>query len=141
MMNAPELAFWLKLAAVIQLSIAILNVFLVRLLRWQEPVAGMPLLMREVFHVHCWFISITLALFAILTWQFAGEMVGAGNPVAQWLALGIGVFWAIRTVLQITYYSSSHWRGQKGRTLVHVMLLIVYGGLAGGYLTAGLAAR
>jgi len=139
-MNAPELATWLKLAAAIQLGIAIMNVFLVRLLRWQEPVAGMPLLMREVFLVHCWFISITLALFAILTWRFASEMVGSGNALAQWLAIGIGVFWLIRTVLQITYYSSSHWRGQKGRTLVHVTLLIVYGALAGGYLTAGLAA-
>lgn len=136
-MSAHQLVLWLKLAATIQLAVAILNLFLVRLLHWQEPVAGMPLLMREVFHVHCWFISITLCIFGILTWRFASDMAGARNELGHWLAIGIGVFWAIRAVLQITYYSSSHWRGQKGRTVAHVLLLIIYGGLAGSYLAAG----
>ena len=140
-MSAPELVTWLKLAAVLQLAIATLNLFLVQLLRWQQPVAAMPLLMREVFHVHAWFISLTLALFATLTWRFAAEMAGAGNPLAKWLAMGIGVFWATRTVLQITYYSSSHWRGHAGRTLVHVLLLVVYGGFAAAYFAAGFVAR
>jgi len=139
--SAAELATWLRLAAVFQLAIATLNLFLVPLLRWEQPVAAMPLLMREVFHVHAWFISITLAIFAILTWRFAGEMAGAGNPLAKWLAMGIGVFWATRTVLQTTYYSSSHWRGHAGRTVVHVLLLVVYGGFSAGYLAAGLATR
>ena len=140
-MSAPELAIWLKLAAAAQLGIALLNLFLVPLLRWQEPVARMPLLLREVFYVHAWFISLTLALFGILTWRFAGEMAAPTNPLAQWLASGVGVFWATRTVMQITYYSSSHWRRHTGRTVVHVLLLFLYGGLAGGYLTAALAAR
>ena len=56
-----------------------------------------------------------------------------------WLGACIGVFWGVRTVLQMTYYSSSHWRGKPGLTLVHVMLLVLYGGLSMVYLwtTAG----
>jgi hypothetical protein len=128
----------LQCAAVIQAAIALLNLFLVPLLKWRNDLARMPLLLREVFQVHAWFISITLTIFASMTWRFAAEMAGGANPVCQWLATGIGLFWAIRTVLQVTYYSSSHWRGQPGRTLVHLTLLILYGAFASIYLWSAL---
>ena len=128
------LSVLLQLAAALQFAIAVLNLFLVPLLKWRDDLARMPLLLREVFQVHAWFISITLLIFAALTWRFASEMAGGTSPVCQWLAAGIGLFWAIRTVLQITYYSSSHWRGQPGRLLAHVALLMVYGGFAAVYL-------
>jgi hypothetical protein len=37
-------------------------------------------------------------------------------------------------VLQLTYYGSGHWRGQPGRTLAHVLLLVIYGSFAALYL-------
>jgi len=129
-----QLPVLLQLAAIMQLGIAALNLFLVRLLNWEEEVARMPLLLREVFRVHAWFISITLTIFGVMTWRFASEMAGGANPVCQWLAAGIGMFWAVRTVLQVAYYSSSHWRGQAGRTLAHVLLLVMYGSFAAVYL-------
>jgi len=137
-MNNPNslLAELLELAATLQLGVAVLNLFLVRLLHWREDIARMPLLVREVFQVHIWFISITLAIFGMLTWRFAGEMAGRANPVCQWLAGGIGLFWAIRTCLQVGFYSSSHWHGQPLRTLAHVALLLGYGGFAALYLRA-----
>jgi hypothetical protein len=137
-MNGPTLATWLRAAAALQIGIAILNLFLVPLLRWQDEVARMPLLLREVFHVHAWFISVTLTLFAVVTWRFAKELAGPANPLGHWLSAGIGCFWALRTILQVTYYSSSHWRGQAGRTVVHVSLLLIYGGFAAAYFLAAL---
>jgi len=127
---------FLLLAASLQIGIAILNLFLVPLLKWQTEIARMPLLLREVFHVHAWFISLTLAIFATLTFRFCGEMGIGTNPVAAWLAGGIGIFWAVRTVLQVVWYSSSHWRGRLDRTLIHIALLIIYGGFAVVYLAA-----
>ena len=124
------------MTAAMQLAIAALNLFLIRLLKWQGELARMQLLVREVFRVHAWFISITLAIFGIITWRFVDEMAGGTNPVCQWFAAGIGSFWAVRTVLQVFYYSSSHWRGQLGRTLVHIALLFLYGGFAAAYLWA-----
>ena len=124
-------------AAAVQLGIAVLNLFLIRLLGWKKDLESMPLLLREVFRVHAWFISITLALFGIWTWRFVEVMAYGGDPVASWIAGGIGIFWAIRTVLQVTYYSRSHWRGRTGRTIVHFALLMIYGALA---LVYGMAA-
>lgn len=132
-MTLRELLF---LAASLQAGIAMLNLFLVPLLKWQPEIARMPLLLREVFHVHAWFISITLAIFATLTFRFSGEMALGNNPVAGWLAGAIAVFWGARTVLQVAWYSSSHWRGRLDRTLIHIALLIIYGGFSVVYLAA-----
>ena len=124
--------------AVMQLAIAMLNLFLVPLLNWKEELARMPLLLREVFQVHAWFISITLTIFGVMTCHFAESFVGCNNPLARWLAAAIGLFWLIRTVLQVTYYSGSHWRGQFGRTVLHAICLLLYGGFASVYLCSAL---
>src|SRR5262245_8061995 len=129
----PPLIIVLQSAAALQLCIAALNLFLVPLLKWREELARMPLLLREVFHVHAWFISITLGIFAALTWRFASELVAGGNPVCCWLAGGKGIFWGIPTVLHAHYYSIIRWRRQTGRTFVHAGLLVLYGGFAAAY--------
>jgi len=131
-----HLPLLLQTAATLQLGVAVLNLFLIRLLKWRDELDRTPLLLREVFQIHVWFISITLAIFGVMTWRFAVEIASGQNEVAQWLAAGIGLFWGIRTVLQVTYYSSSHWRGLPGRTMAHFALLIVYGGFTGLYLWA-----
>ena len=116
----------IKAAAVVQMSVAILNLNLVGFLHWSDALSRMPLLLRQVFQVHLWFISITLAIFALVSWRFANGMAGAEDGAARWLAGGIGAFWGIRAILQVAYYSSEHWRGHAGRLAVHLAVLIVY---------------
>ncbi|HYG77358.1 MAG TPA: hypothetical protein VEK08_20295 [Planctomycetota bacterium] len=134
---AAYLPWFLQAAAIGQAAIAVINFFLVRILDWRKDVERMPLLVREVFHVHGWFISLTLALFAVITFRFA-QQLASGDPLGSWLAAGIGLFWAIRTVMQVTYYSSSHWRGRTDRTIIHVILLLTYAGFAAVYFCAAL---
>jgi hypothetical protein len=135
-MKSVPLFILLHAAAALQLGVALLNLFLVPLLKWKEDLARTPLLLREVFHVHAWFISLTLTIFGLMTWRFAGELAARATALGGWLAAGIGIFWAIRAILQVAYYSSSHWRGQFGRTAIHIVLLFMYGGLAAIYLWA-----
>ena len=116
--------------------VAVLNLNLPRLMGWKPELTKMPLLLREVFQIHALFISITLTIFALLTGRFAHEIAVGAEPVYRWLASGIGIFWGIRAILQVTYYSSSHWRGIPSRTAVHIVLLTVYGAWAGIYLLA-----
>lgn len=130
------LEFGLKLSAAGMGTLALVNFSMERILNWEADVAKMPLLIREVFRVHAWFISITLFIFAAMSWRFAAEIAAGEAPVYRWLAAGIGGFWAIRITLQLTYYSAAHWRGNPGRFAVHLFLLAVYGGWAGLYLLA-----
>ena len=126
----------LFIAAAAQLAIAVLNLFLVRIMKWEEPVARMPQLVREVFHVHAWFITITLAVFGVVTIRFVEELAAGTNNLGRWLAAGIGIFWLIRWLMQFFYYNSSHWRGKRVETIVHIVLIFLYGSFAGVYLLA-----
>src|SRR5205085_12253693 len=121
-MNTFNIPLLLRIMASFQLAMAGLNLFLVRILGWHQDLARTPLLLRQVFQVHVWFISFTLVIFGVLTWRFAGEIATRANPACQWLAAGIGLFWMTRTLLQVIYYSSTHWRGRLDRTLVHALL-------------------
>jgi len=127
----------LLLAGIGQFILALVNLNIIRIMDWRSDLDRMPLLIREVFHIHTWFISITLSIFAALTCRFAPEIASGNDPVCRWLACGIGIFWAIRAILQVAYYSSSHWRGIPSRTAVHIFLLVVYSGWAAAYLAAG----
>jgi hypothetical protein len=127
----------LRAAAIAQFGIALLNFSLVRIMEWKPDLDRLPLLIHEVFQVHLIFISVTVATFAVLTWRFAREMAMGGIPMAIWLALAIGIFWSIRAVMQWTYYSGTHWRGDAARTLLHWMLFLGYSALALVYLWAG----
>ena len=127
----------LQLAAAGQACVAVLNLCLTRIMRWQSDLARLSLLVREVFHIHSFFVSLTLLIFATLTARFAHEMASGVDPIARWVAGAIGLFWGIRAVMQVGYYSSSHWRGVPSRTAVHFLLLAVYASWAVLYLAAG----
>jgi hypothetical protein len=126
----------LRLAALTQLGIVVLNLFLVRLMNWRPDLDAMPLLLREVFQIHLYFIAGTLALFGVLTWRFASEIATAAHPLCVWLAIGIGAFWAIRSIMQWSHYSAVHWRGDRLRTFIHWTLFLGYGCFAAVYFTA-----
>lgn len=113
-----------------QLFVAGLNLCLPRILDWREPLAAMPLLVRQVFHMHSFFISMTCAAFAVMT----AWVVVDGGAHARVVAGCIGSFWLLRTLAQVFYYSSEHWRGQRSETVIHFVLLMAYGGMAALYL-------
>jgi energy-converting hydrogenase Eha subunit G len=128
----------LRIAAVVQLGVAVLNLFLIRIMKWEPDLARAPLLIREVFHIHMHFISITLAIFGVLTWRFAGDFAAAANPVVVWLGVAIALFWGARSVMQWLHYSSEHWRGNATRTAIHWALFLGYGAMATTYAVAAL---
>lgn len=116
----------LILGAAGQTAVAFLNMNLTRLLGWQDEVAALPLLLREVFQVHKWFISITLWIFALVTFCFASRFAAGDDLLARTLAGGIAIFWGVRTYIQVGYYSGSHWHGIPSRTAVHIILFFAY---------------
>jgi len=132
------LELFLRLAALAQLGVVVLNLFLIRIMNWQRDLDAMPLLIREVFQIHVYFISITLAIFGAITWRFAADLASGANPICVWLAIGIGAFWAVRSIMQWSHYSAVHWRGDRMRTLIHWTLFLGYGAFAAVYFAAAL---
>ena len=126
----------LHIVALTQLLIAVLNLCLVRIMKWEEEVQKMDRLVREVFHMHGHFLSVSLTIFGVLTLRFAEELAAGSSILGCWLSGSIGVFWLIRWLMQFFYYSPSHWKGKGKETLMHVSLVLVYGFIAGVYLLA-----
>src|SRR5438105_2118678 len=136
LLNHISLDLLLRTAALVQFAVAILNLFLIRIMKWKPDLERAPLLVREVFRIHVVFISITLSIFGALSWRFADEIARAASPLAIWLAVAIGLFWFVRSVMQWLYYSASHWRGNSLRTLIHWALFFGYGAMAVVYFAA-----
>jgi len=126
----------LRVAACAQLGVAVLNLWLIRIMKWKPDLEKAPLLIREVFQIHCYFISITLAIFGALTWRFADDIAHAATPLGIWLAIGIGTFWLIRSLMQWSHYSPIHWRGDFPRTVIHFVLFFGYAAFAAVYYAA-----
>jgi hypothetical protein len=131
---SPENA--LRAAALVQFAVAILNLLLIRIMKWKPDLDRTPLLIHEVFRIHVVFIAITLSIFAVLTWRFAVEIADAVSPLAIWLAAAIGLFWLLRSAMQWLHYSASHWRGDALRTVIHWALFVGYVAMASVYLAA-----
>jgi len=138
LLNLASLEIALRGAAVAQFAVAILNLFLIRIMKWKPDLERAPLLIGEVFRIHVVFISITLSIFGALTWRLAYEIARASGPLAIWLAVAIGLFWLIRSAMQWLNYSASHWRGNFLRTLIHWTLFLGYGAIAFVYFAAAL---
>ncbi len=136
LLNLISLETALRAAAIAQFAVALLNLFLIRIMKWKPDLDRAPLLIREVFRIHVVFISITLSIFGALTWRFAHEIANAVNPLAVWLAGAIGLFWLVRSAMQWLHYSASHWRGDALRTVIHWALFLGYGAMATVYLAA-----
>src|SRR5437773_8936813 len=126
----------LRAAAAVQMAVAVLNLGLVRLLKWKDSLEQLPLLLRQVFMVHLWFISLTVAIFGAMTWRFGATMAAGSDAACAWLSGAIGLFWGLRAVIQIAYYSPSHWRRHTRRTILNIGCLLVYGGMSFAYLLA-----
>ena len=131
----------LRIAALAQFAIAVINLSLVRLMNWRTVFERMPLLISEVFRVHVIFITITVGTFAVLTWRFAFDIATRTNAISIWLATAMGIFWATRSLLQWTHYSRSHWLGDGTRTALHWLLFLGYWALGVLYLAAAFLPR
>ena len=130
----------LRIAAVVQIGVAVLNLFLIRIMSWGPDLARAPLLIREVFRIHVHFILITLAIFGVLTWRFARNFASASSPIFVWLGLAVALFWGARSIMQWLHYSAEHWRGDLTRTAIHWALFLGYGAIATTYAVAALGA-
>ena len=122
-----HLELFLRIVAIAQVALAVLSYFLPRILKWEADIARMSLLVREVFRIHSWFISLTLLIWGVLTWRFAAEFAQAPTELSRWLCGSIAVFWGIRCGLQWLHYSPAHWRGIPSRTVIHWLCFIGYG--------------
>lgn len=133
---AAILALALRIAAAVQMGIGLVNFACLLVIGWQGAWRAWPAPLREMFVVHLVFSGLIVLGIAGLTIRFAEEMAAGKHPAGRWLGGVAAIYWWSRAGLQLVYC----WAGDPSISHLHLVLLIVYGGIGVPYLLVVLRA-
>jgi hypothetical protein len=127
------LLLFLWLAGLVQVAIAVANVFLSKKLDYHDNLSRVAPIIRQVFVVHSLYIVGVVLLFAAVTIGFAAELA-SGRGLERFLAAAIALFWLCRAPVQLLYYDAALRRtnraGDVAFTLAALFLTVTYGAAA-----------
>lgn len=114
------MATQLDLIGVSMIVLALAHAGFPRRFAWRHQLARLNLINRQMMKIHSFFIALTVLLMGILCLTSQTELVG--TDLGRKVALGLGVFWTARLLVQLFGYSPRLWRGKKLETLLHFLL-------------------
>jgi hypothetical protein len=127
-MHILQKCLWL--AGMIQLAMALTNLYLPSKLDYRGNISRMSTLVRQIFITHAVYIAGVVLLFAIITFGFAADLT-CGRGLGRFLAAAICLFWFCRIPLQLFYYDPPVRRanrmGDIAMTLALLFLVATYG--------------
>ena len=115
----------LRIVGLIMAGLAVLNLFVPRRFHWQEEMARLSLLNRQIFQAHSIFLILTLAMFAALL-LFCGRDLLESTRLARAILIGLTIFWTLRMLMQWFFYSPEVWRGDRFKTLMHGVFSVTW---------------
>lgn len=104
---------------ILLIILALIHIIFPKYFNWKKELASLNLINRQMMTVHTFFIALTVFLMGLLCVTSADEIIE--TPLGKKIALGLGVFWGIRLVIQFFGYSSKLWKGKKFETTVHIV--------------------
>jgi hypothetical protein len=119
----------LKTIGCLLIGLAIIHIVFPKYFNWKEELKPLSLMNQQMMVIHTFFVALVVFLMGILCLTSASEIIEThlGNKIA----LGFGVFWTIRLVLQFFGYSSQLWKGKTFETIVHIVFSIFWLYLSG----------
>lgn len=120
-----NLDFHLKLAGALLVALGVAHSAFGRYFKWDQQLAALPLLTRQIFLVHCFFISLSVILIGAGTLFFTRALLGSGI-LSRVVLTGMLVFWIARSIVQFFAYDSAIWRGNRFYTFMHVVFCIFW---------------
>ena len=126
----------LKLIGFFLVVLALLHAAFARYFNWRAEFAAVSLINRQMMYVHTFFIALAVLLMGLLCLSSAPELVG--TALGRRVALGCGVFWLARLLIQFFGYSPELWRGKRFETVVHVAFAGFWSYLSAVFLLVGL---
>ena len=126
----------LKAIGFLLIILALLHAAFARYFKWRTDFAPVSLINRQMMYVHTFFVALMVLLMGLLCLTSAPELVG--TPLGHRVALGCGVFWLARLLIQFFGYSSELWRGKRFETGVHIVFAGFWSYLSVVFLLVGL---
>ncbi|HTE25500.1 hypothetical protein [Flavitalea sp.] len=104
--------------------LALIHFLFPRYFKWKTELNTVSHINREMMYVHTFFIALTVFLIGVLCLTSAIELTT--TPFGKKISLGLGLFWTIRLIFQFIVYSSSHWRGKRFESIIHVVFIFLW---------------
>jgi hypothetical protein len=114
----------LKIIGIVLLALGLVHGRFPRFFNWRDELSGVSLINRQLMYVHTLFIALFLVLIGLLCISSAKELIE--TDLGNRIALGLGIFWFIRLIVQFFGYSSELWRGKTFETTVHILFAILW---------------
>lgn len=117
--------FQLKLAGALLVVLGLAHSHFGRYFKWEKELARLSLLTRQIFQVHCFFISLSIILLGGCTLFYTDALLRSGG-LSRIVLTNIVVFWGIRLVCQLFVYDAAIWRGHRFYTCMHVVFCVFW---------------
>jgi hypothetical protein len=114
------LTFHFKIVGLALMILALAHIPIHRHFKWKEETTILSLLTRQIFHVHTFFVALTVWMFGALTFFFTDELLQP-SELSVAILLGFTIFWAIRLLVQLFVYDAALWRGKRFETMMHII--------------------
>lgn len=114
----------LKIIGGLLIALAIIHAIFPRYFQWKTELQSLSLINRQMMYVHTFFIALVVFLMGVLCITSANEIVT--TKLGKKLALGLGVFWLCRLLIQFFGYSKDLWRGKTFETIIHVVFTLLW---------------
>lgn len=126
----------LKIIGILLILLAAMHAFFPKYFKWKEELQQLSLINRQMMEVHTLFIALVLLLMGLLCLLAADELLA--TKLGKIILAGIGLFWAVRLVVQFFVYSPVLWQGKKFETAMHVIFALLWAYLTIIFLAAAL---
>jgi hypothetical protein len=114
----------LRIIGFLFIVLALAHVPFAKYFNWSQEFALVSLINRQMMYVHTFFIALAVLLMGVLCLSSAAELVG--TPLGRRVALGLGLFWLARLLIQFFGYSATLWRGKRFETTIHVLFSVLW---------------
>jgi hypothetical protein len=131
------MVFQLRIIGFALVVLALLHGAFARYFNWRTEFAPVSLINRQMMYVHTFFVAFVVLLMGLLCLTSAPELVG--TRLGRRVALGCGIFWLARLLIQFFGYSPELWRGKRFETAVHIVFIGFWSYLSYVFLALGLS--
>ena len=114
----------IRITGVIMILLALAHAIFPVYFNWKKELGSLSIINRQMMLVHTFFIAIVLLLMGVLCLSSSQELVN--SPFGKRIALGIGIFWLLRLLVQFFWYSSKTWKGKTFETFIHILFSILW---------------
>ena len=115
----------LRFVGLIMAGLVVLNLLIPKHFHWQEDMARLSLLNRQVFQAHSVFLILTLGMFSALLLLYSRDLLEP-TRLSRAILIGLTIFWTLRMLMQWFFYSPQVWRGHRFNTVMHGVFSLMW---------------